>query len=441
MAGYNPHLPEVTGTPLRPSCRRRQPARSPALPAWVAGCLLALSLAAPAALAQNNPRDAEKKLQQLRGELKNVAQERQRLQAEREAASRRLREADQQVARSGRTVAETEAAMRREQQALAELQQRRVVLEANLGRQRGQLAALLRGAYRLGNHAPLKLLLSQDRVADASRELAYHRYLQRERARTIASLAGDLQALSSNEQEILARSRELEQARAQQREQAAALAEDRRKRAQLAAELDQRYQDRSEREKVLGKDARALEQLLSSLRAAAARAEAERKAAARRAAAEQSRQAATGATRPTPGKAPPRVTANAPAPKVGGLGWPLSGNLLARYGGRLPDGRTSSGVLIGAPPGTTVTAVADGTVVFSDWMTGYGMILIVDHGNGYMSLYAHNDTLLRDAGARVRRGEAVARVGNSGGQGVAALYFELRRNGQPVDPATWLQRQ
>ncbi|WHL19074.1 peptidoglycan DD-metalloendopeptidase family protein [Stenotrophomonas acidaminiphila] len=426
---------------MRPSCRRRQPARSPALPAWVAGCLLALSLAAPAALAQNNPRDAEKKLQQLRGELKNVAQERQRLQAEREAASRRLREADQQVARSGRTVAETEAAMRREQQALAELQQRRVVLEANLGRQRGQLAALLRGAYRLGNHAPLKLLLSQDRVADASRELAYHRYLQRERARTIASLAGDLQALSSNEQEILARSRELEQARAQQREQAAALAEDRRKRAQLAAELDQRYQDRSEREKVLGKDARALEQLLSSLRAAAARAEAERKAAARRAAAEQSRQAATGATRPTPGKAPPRVTANAPAPKVGGLGWPLSGNLLARYGGRLPDGRTSSGVLIGAPPGTTVTAVADGTVVFSDWMTGYGMILIVDHGNGYMSLYAHNDTLLRDAGARVRRGEAVARVGNSGGQGVAALYFELRRNGQPVDPATWLQRQ
>ncbi len=441
MAGYNPHLPEVTGTPLRPSRRRRQPARSPALPAWVAGCLLALSLAAPAALAQNNPRDAEKKLQQLRGELKNVAQERQRLQAEREAASRRLREADQQVARSGRTVAETEAAMRREQQALAELQQRRVVLEANLGRQRGQLAALLRGAYRLGNHAPLKLLLSQDRVADANRELAYHRYLQRERARTIASLAGDLQALSSNEQEILARSRELEQARAQQREQAAALAEDRRKRAQLAAELDQRYQDRSEREKVLGKDARELEQLLSSLRAAAARAEAERKAAARRAAAEQSRQAATGATRPTPGKAPPRVTANAPAPKVGGLGWPLSGNLLARYGGRLPDGRTSSGVLIGAPPGTTVTAVADGTVVFSDWMTGYGMILIVDHGNGYMSLYAHNDTLLRDAGARVRRGEAVARVGNSGGQGVAALYFELRRNGQPVDPATWLQRQ
>ncbi len=441
MAGYNPHLPEVTGTPLQ-GYRHRLPARFPALSAWGVGYLLVLSLAAIGAQAQNNSRDAEKKLQQVRGELKSVAQERQRLEGERGEASRRLREADQKVARSGRAVADTEAAIRHEQQTLAELQQHRATLETKLGGQRRQLAALLRGAYQLGNHAPLKLLLSQDRVADANRDLAYHRYLQRERARTITSLTGDLQELSATEQQILARSRELEQSREQQRQQAAALAEDRRQRAQVAAELDQRYQDRSEREKALGKDARAIEQLLSSLRAAAARAEAERRAAARRAEAEQARQAATGGTtRTTPGKVPPRVTANAPAPKVGGLGWPLSGNLLARYGGKLPDGRTSSGVLIGAPPGTTVTAVADGTVVFSDWMTGYGMILIVDHGNGYMSLYAHNDTLLRDPGARVRRGEAVARVGNSGGQGVTALYFELRRNGQPVDPTTWLQRQ
>ncbi|MEE7546943.1 peptidoglycan DD-metalloendopeptidase family protein, partial [Xanthomonas sp. Kuri4-1] len=142
-----------------------------------------------------------------------------------------------------------------------------------------------------------------------------------------------------------------------------------------------------------------------------------------------------------PGKTPPRVVANAAAPKVGGLSWPVSGNLLARFGGTLPDGHTSNGVLIGAPAGTPITAVADGTVVFSDWMTGYGMILIVDHGNGYMSLYAHNDTLLRDAGATVKRGEAVAKVGNSGGQGTPGLYFELRRNGQPVDPSSWLQRR
>lgn len=434
---------------MRQTCYHRRQDRVQALSRWSAGCLLVLALVAGPLSAQNNPRDAEKKLQQLRGELKGVSQERRQLEEQRGDAQQRLRDADQKVARSGRAVAESEAAVRREQQALVELQQRKVELESGLSRQRQQLAGLLRSAYQLGNHAPLKLLLSQDRVADANRQLAYHRYMQRERAQAINALTADLQALNSTEQQIIARSKELEQVREQQRQQAAALTQDRRQRASLLTELDQRYQDHSEREKALGKDAHSLERLLANLRAAAARAEAERRAAARRAAAEEARQkAANGSAtagrtpaRSTPGKTPPRVVANAPAPRVGGLGWPLSGNLLARYGGRLPDGRSSAGVLIGAPAGSTVTAVADGTVVFSDWMTGYGMILIVDHGNGYMSLYAHNDALLRDAGARVRRGEAVAKVGNSGGQGVTALYFELRRGGQPVDPTTWLQRQ
>ncbi|MBN8262544.1 MAG: peptidoglycan DD-metalloendopeptidase family protein, partial [Xanthomonadales bacterium] len=96
---------------------------------------------------------------------------------------------------------------------------------------------------------------------------------------------------------------------------------------------------------------------------------------------------------------------------------------------------------IAAPAGTAVKAVADGTVVFADWMTGYGNILIVDHGNGYMSLYAHADGLLKDPGTPVKRGDPVATVGTSGGQEVAALYFELRRNGSPVNPAAWLTRQ
>jgi septal ring factor EnvC (AmiA/AmiB activator) len=86
-----------------------------------------------------------------------------------------------------------------------------------------------------------------------------------------------------------------------------------------------------------------------------------------------------------------------------------------------------------------VKTVADGTVVYAEWMTGYGLLLIIDHGNGYMSLYAHNDALLKDVGAAVKRGDAVATVGSSGGHGRPALYFELRRNGQPVNPRTWLR--
>jgi len=98
-------------------------------------------------------------------------------------------------------------------------------------------------------------------------------------------------------------------------------------------------------------------------------------------------------------------------------------------------------VLIAAPTGTTVRAVADGRVVFSDWMNGYGLILIVDHGNGTMSLYAHNEALLRDTGDSVKRGDPVASVGNSGAPGAPALYFELRRDGRPTDPIGWLQKR
>ncbi|MCW0373028.1 Murein hydrolase activator EnvC [Xanthomonas sacchari] len=405
--------------------------------------LLALTwlLTAGVAAAQN-PREAEKRLEKVRSELKSVAEERRQLEGKRGDAARQLREADEKVAVTGRSLAQTQQALQRHQQTLAELERKRDGLRSGLTRQRAELAQLLRAAYAIGGNAPLKLLLAQDRVADANRLLAYHRYLQRERAQRIATLTHELQALEQVQREVVEQKQQLSEAQRRQQEQAQALQRDRKQRASVVSELDQRYQDRSEREKALGQDAKALETLLANLRAAAARAEAERRAAARREAAEQAAQAKASAKAGRGGgKIPPKVVASAPPLKVGGLGWPLSGDLIARYGGRLPDGRTSSGVLIAAPAGSTVTAVADGTVVFSDWMTGYGMILIVDHGNGYMSLYAHNDTLLRDAGAKVKRGDAVAKVGNSGGQGRPALYFELRRNGQPVDPASWLQRR
>ena len=409
--------------------------------------VLALAFAAIAPAPAQSQRETEKKLQRLRGELKDIARERRKLEDARGEAARKLREADEQVGKSSRSLDQTEAALQREEAALAQLQQQRDDMRLRLAGQRRQLTALVRASYQMGGNAPLKVLLSQDRVADANRVLAYHRYLQGDRARRIASLGAELKALDEVERDIAARRAQLDATRNQQRAKVQALARDRKTNAALTAELDQRYQDRRAREKALGQDARSLQTLLDSLRAAAARAEAERKAEARRVAAERAAEKKAAAAR-APGSKPPSsnagprpAVANAPALKVGGLGWPLSGNLLARFGGRMPDGRNSSGVLIGAPTGSTVTAVADGSVVFSEWMTGYGLILIIDHGNGYMSLYAHNESLLRDAGDKVRRGDAVAKVGTSGGQGTPALYFELRRNGQPVDPSSWLQRR
>ena len=407
--------------------------------------LFAALLAAGAGVAHaQSAREAEKKLQQVRGELKTIAGERRRIEGQRGDASRKLREVDERVGRSSRSLAETEAALRREQAALADLQRQREAMQSRLSAQRTQLAALLRAAYLQGDDAPLKALLSQDSVARANLALAYHGYVQRDQARRISAATTELQQLAELENEIGARRAQLEDAQRQQREQIAALERDRKARAVAVAALDRQYKDRAAREKALGRDAKALETLLANLRVAAARAERQRREAAARAAKEQAaaRKAGNNARNTPRDSAPSRpAVANAPALKVGGLGWPASGNLLARFGGRMPDGRASSGVLIGAPAGSTVSAVADGSVVFAEWMTGYGLILIVDHGNGYMSLYAHNESVLRDVGDTVKRGDAVAKVGSSGGFGTPALYFELRRNGQPVGPASWLQRR
>ncbi len=427
------------GTPRCPRLRASVRMMACVLVPWAAWLMALPATAGP----QQGQRETERRLERVHGELKSVTTEKKQIEGQRSEAADHLRQADLRVDRSSRALGDTEAALRGEQQRLDALLARRLELKNGLAGRRAQLARLLTSAYETGGEAPLKLLLEQDRAADAGRLLVYHRYLQLAKARQMRDIMANLSELDGVESEIRARQTGLADMRARQQAQVRELVGDRRARAQAVSELERRYQDKVEREKALSQDARALESLLANLRAAAARAEAQRKAEAARKEAEARREAARAAAagKPARQKTPPPAVASAPAMKVGGGAWPLAGNLLARYGGRMPDGRTSSGVLIGAPAGTPVTAVEDGTVVFSDWMTGYGMILIVDHGNGYMSLYAHNEALLRDVGTRVRRGEALAKVGNSGGMGLPALYFELRRNGQPVDPSTWLQRR
>ena len=419
--------------------------RSPRAPALLVAVVLGLMLFPLGPAAAQDSRETQRRLEKVKRELGEVGRERRRIEGERGAASRELREADERVARNARGLAETEAALARQQQALGELEARRDAAADSLSTQRAELATLLRAAYTVGDHAPLKLLLAQDDVAGANRSLAYHGYLQRGRSARIAQLSAELAGLEAMEREIASEREALAATREQQRAQAAALQREQAQRAKAVAELDASYRDRSAREKALGADAKSLERLLARLREAARRAEAERKAeAARREAAARAGSAAppaAGTGRSPIPDAPKVAVARSAAVQVGGLSWPLSGSLLAGYGASMPDGRKSSGVLVAAAAGTPVTAVADGTVVFAEWMTGYGLILIVDHGNDYMSLYAHNDSLLKDPGERVRRGDAVSTVGTSGGQGQPALYFELRRDGKPVDPRTWLQKR
>lgn len=382
-----------------------------------------------------NAANTERRLQQTREQLRQTAAERRDAEQALQAANAQLRQADANVARSSRQLAEVEQALSKQEEQLAQARQQGASLQAAIQAQRGKLASLLRDSQRQGNHSALKLLLSQDQLADSQRVLAYQRYLQQQRIELLDKINADLAQIKALElQAGQLQSRLLEQ-REQHRLLTSQLARERQSQRQAVARLNAQHAEKKSRETALARDVRSLETVLANLRSQAARA-----ASAQRQQA--SRNSASAATRSSGSRAQ-SARASQPAAssvRVGGGAWPLSGTLVTRFGARQSDGRPASGILIEAAAGAPVTAVAAGKVVYSDWMTGYGMILIIDHGDGYMSLYAHNESLLRDVGSRVARGEQIARVGNSGGQGRNALYFELRRNGRPVDPATWLRR-
>lgn len=376
---------------------------------------LALLLSAPDALAQGAPERAKKeaaaqqRLDTLRAQIKTIASEQRALDGERGDATRGLREADATVNLAVRNLRRTEAGIATQELELQALQAKQLALEAGLVEQRAALAALVRSAYALGRHEQLKLLLAQDRMSDLARVLAYHRYFQNDRQQRISGLTAELHELAAVAQQVTDQQQILEAARQQQQSELTALEAQRGERATVLAALESRFSDRAARLAALGRDEKSVVRLLEQLRDAVA-------------------------------DIPRQVDDNRPfASRRGQLGRPLAGAALAGFGGRLPDGRTSDGLLIAGTAGAEVRAAAPGRVAFSDWLKGYGLLLIVDHGDGWMSLYAFNDALLKDVGDWVRAGEPLATVGSSGGQGRPALYFELRRNGQPQDPKPWLR--
>ena len=246
-------------------------------PSALLACALVLGATWPATA--QDPDDTQRRLERTRAEFEAIAAQRRKLEGERGAAVRALRDADEKVGATARELATLERQIVAQADALQDLHARRDALNERLGRQREALAALLRAAHKLGEDAPLKLLLSQDRVADGQRLLAYHGYLQRERGRRIKHLAAELQALSALEARIEAERVALEAARGAHQARLAELERARTARAGTLAQLENRYRDRAAREQALGRDVASLERLLATLREAAARAARERAAA------------------------------------------------------------------------------------------------------------------------------------------------------------------
>jgi len=354
-------------------------------------------------------REARQKLDAVRAEIKALTAQQRETEGERGDAARSLREKETAVAAVAKDVLTLDEKIAAQQAQLDQLNARRVKLEAALKTQREALAALLRSAYALGRNEELKLLLQQDDVAAIARVLAYHRYFQRARIGRIDQLSADLQQLAEVQDSIRQKAAELAATRDARSAEGQKLQSERTERAALLEQLDARLKEQGARVAALGKDEQALSELLEKLRDVFA-------------------------------DIPKQLSGAEPfASMRGRLAWPLTGKVVVRFGATDDSGRRSSGLLVSAKTGTPVHAVSHGRVAFADWLRGYGLMIIVDHGDGYLSLYGCNETLLKDVGDWVNAGEAIASSGDSGGQKTAGLYFELRAKGQAVDPKAWLR--
>ncbi len=297
------------------------------------------------------------------------------------------------------------------QRELEASERRRAALRASLGEQREILAAQIRAAYAMGRQEQIKLLLNQQDPAGMGRTLVYYDYFHRARAEQIAAVRATLAELDAVELRIAEQNAELQGLRNRRAAERDALAAGRETRRRLVARLDRELADTGQQIATLREDEQRLVQLLESL--------------------------ARSAGLPT-GEAAERTSF---AKLKGRLPWPVQGRVIGRFGAARGVGKLRwQGLLIGAREGGEVQAISHGRVAFADWLRGFGLLLIIDHGDGYMSLYGHNQSLLKETGDWVEPGELIATVGSSGGQENPGLYFEIRQAGQPVNPQAWFTR-
>lgn len=364
----------------------------------------------------NSKAAAEQQLNEVHSKVQALTKQQALTATQRDSANAELARQANAVSSAARSLRETEEALAAKQHDLTQLQQQRETLKKTLDGQRTAIAELLRATYALGRGSDLRVLLGDDDVTRISRALVYSKYFQQDRVQRVQQLMGDLAKLQDLEASIASEQQALEATRTQREEQAKALQQQRAAQQKLASEVDAQYQDQAQRLSALKQNEQALNQLVAQLQKAID--EAAREAAAK----------AAQAAREKPGTPPPPT--GKPAGDIrGNLPWPASGAVRS-YG---------NGVLIGAERGSEVHAVARGQVIYAGFLRGYGMLLILDHGGGWLSMYGNNESLLRGKGDQVNAGQAIGTASMVTGVNTG-VYFELRQNNKPVDPRSWLSR-
>ncbi len=375
---------------------------------------LFLCLAFVCAPASTVAGDQAAKEAELRTLKRQIAELRERLDQAHDSLTedeKALRQTEVQIGQLNRRLRTIGRDMRETQTRLDELGKERTALKAELVLQRAALVQHVRAAYLLGRQDYLKLLLNQQAPAKVERMITYYQYLTEARAQQIGAARSRLSRLMALETTIQQEAATLEQLRAQAMERKAQRESQLQRRHQALARLRAEIRSGDLRLVRLQESEKKLEHLIKELRAMFA---------------------------DIPDTLDGR---NLFSSRKGQLPWPTKGKVRHTFGTSRSLGDLKwQGVLIAGRTGQLVRAVHRGRVAFADWLRGLGLLVIIEHGDGFMSLYGHNRLLLKEMGDWVVAGEPVATVGDTGGSDEPGLYFEIRSQGEPVNPADWCKR-
>jgi len=465
---------------VKPRRRSRAAAMSLGAVLLLATALSASSVSAqPVTERSRQKQAAEKERADLQQRLAALKRDINQTETAKGNAADSLAESELAISRANRSLRELAQEQASTEARLSQLVKQQTELAAVVNAQQAQLSKLLRDQYVAGNEDRIKLLLSGDNPNRINRELQYMGYISQAQAKLIETLRTNLQAVKSNKAETQNAKFELEEIAQEENEQKRVLEKEKSKRAVLLAQLSTKLNSQRKEVGNLQRDEQRLSGLVDKLaqiieeqkkaeaaarekrhqeQLAKAKAERERRAAQQAKAAPGSKAVpGTKATpKPSPADAidddePPQTLGrNDATPSAeenygkpfaslrGQLRLPIRGDLIAKFGGKRGDGPSWKGLFIRAPEGTEVKAVAAGRVVYADWLRGFGNLLIVDHGNQYMTIYGNNQSVLKRAGDLVKTGDVIASAGNSGGNEQSGLYFEIRHQGRAFDPLGWV---
>lgn len=377
---------------------------------WVAlGCLVLPLWLGSAHGAAPSTESTQAELRQVRGRIDSIRKAINEDVQRRDAVTVQLKDTELGIQTAQQKLSATRSERRATETRLRELRAEQAATERQVEEEREALAGELKVAYLNGRDERLKLLLNQKDPAMLGRMLAYYGYFGQARAERINAIRDHVAHLELLAERISEEARRLDSIEAVRVAEVERLADARNRRSQTLASLQTQIKSRGDQLARLERDAKTLERLVEQLRRAMA-------------------------------EFP--VLAQQPFERVKGkLPWPAKGKLLARFGQLRAGGPLKwQGLLIDTQRGAQVRAPFHGRVVYADWLPGMGLLLVLDHGNGYMSLYGHNEQLFRAVGDRVAPGDVMAAAGDSGGNSNAGLYMEIRKGGQPQDPLLWLTK-